>query len=250
MTGKTRRMGRLFRGTHSRCLMVPMDHGPFMGPAKGIDRPVKITSQAVAGGASAVLVSPGFARAVRDVIGSDMGLALRISITAGLAPEATQESPVATVETALRLDADAVAISIFFGRGGETDMMRYIGQMVEAAGRYDMPVLVEMMPPDDRLYDIDAIAHATRIGWETGADVVKTMYSGDVAEFRDMAEGVPVPILVAGGPAKTDDTDVLLAEVQDALDAGAAGIVFGRRVWGASDPETLIRKMNKVIFSD
>ena len=250
MTGKTRRMGRLFRGAQSHCLMVPMDHGPFMGPAKGIDRPLKITSQAVAGGASAILVSPGFARAVRDVIGPDMGLALRISITAGLGLESAQESPVAAVDTALRLDADAVAISIFFGRGGETAMMRYIGETMEAASRYDMPVVLEMMPPDDRLYNIDAIAHAARIGWEAGADVVKTMYSGNVEEYRDMLAGVPVPILVAGGPAKTDDTDVLLGEVQSALDAGASGIVFGRRVWGAADPETLIRKMNKVIFSD
>jgi fructose-bisphosphate aldolase / 2-amino-3,7-dideoxy-D-threo-hept-6-ulosonate synthase len=249
MTGKTRRMGRLFRGAQSRCLMVPMDHGPFMGPAKGIDRPLKITSQAVAGGANALLISPGFTHAVRDIIGPDMGLALRVSITAGLAPEAVQESPVATVDTALRMDADAVAVSIFFGRGGETAMMGYIGQLVEAGNRYGMPVLAEMMPPDDRLYDIDAIAHATRIGWEAGADVVKTMYSGNVEEFRDMAEGVPVPIIVAGGPSKVEIASSLVGELRNVLDAGASGVAWGRRVWGSSNPQELIGQMSKVMFS-
>jgi fructose-bisphosphate aldolase / 2-amino-3,7-dideoxy-D-threo-hept-6-ulosonate synthase len=250
MTGKIRRMGRLFRGSQSRCLMVPMDHGPFMGPARGIDRPVEITRQAVAGGANALLISPGFAQAVRQVIGPDMGLALRVSITAGLAPEATQETPIATVDTALRMDADAVAVSIFFGRGGETAVLRYLGGLIEACNRYGMPVLAEMMPPNEKLYDIDAIAHATRIGWEAGADIVKTMFCGNVEAFRDMAEGAPVPIIVAGGPGKSESNGNLLDELRNALDAGAAGVAYGRRVWGSVDPQGLIRQMHDVMFSE
>ena len=181
---------------------------------------------------NALLISPGFTRSVRDVIGPDVGLALRVSLTAGLAPEATQETPVATVDSALAHGRR---------RGGCVDFLwtwrRDLGIALpgptdrSVQSVFAMPVVAEMMPPNDKLYDIDAIAHATRIGWEAGADVVKTMFSGHVEEFRDMAEGVPVPIIVAGGPCKAEGNGTLLEELQKALEAGAAGVAYGRRVW-------------------
>ena len=76
------------------------------------------------------------------------------------------------------------------------------------------------------------------------------MFCGHVEEFRDMAAGVPVPIIVAGGPCKTENSAGLLEELQNALDAGAAGVAYGRRVWGSSDPEGLIRQISEVMFSD
>ena len=171
MTGKDRRLGRLLKGPNRRCLMVPLDHGPWLGPVQGIDRPRPIVQQVLAGGANALLVSPGVTRAVEPIIGPDIGIVLRVSITLGLAPEARQETPVATAETALCLDADAVAVSIFFGRGEEVATMRFLGQLTEQCYRFGMPVLAEMMPMMDSAYDAKAIAHAARIGFEMGADI-------------------------------------------------------------------------------
>lgn len=249
MPGKMRRMARVLRGPSRRCLILPMDHGPWIGPVKGIDRPVEITRQAVRGGASALLISPGFARLVMEEMGPDIALILRVSITPGLAPEATQESPVATLETALRLDADAVAASIFFGRGGEVAMMRYMGELAEQCGRYGMPLLAEMLPPADKMYQPEAIAHAARIGWELGADLVKTTYCGDPDAFRDVVRAVPAPLVIAGGPSRDEREEDLLNSVRAMMEAGAAGIAFGRRVWGAPDPEALLQRLHAVIFA-
>ena len=174
MTGKTRRMGRLLKGAERRCLLVPLDHGPWLGPTRGIHAPLEIATKVLAGGANALLVTPGFTKAIMPALGPAVGIVLRVSILPGLAPGAMQETPIASVETALRLDADAVAVSIFFGRGDEGQTLRFLGELTEACNRYDLPVVAEMMPPADKSFDADAIGHAARIGFELGADIIKT----------------------------------------------------------------------------
>ncbi len=250
MTGKTRRLRRLFRGPDRRCLLIALDHGPWLGPVKGIDRPRPIIQKVLAGGANGLLMSPGFARAVEPITSPSVGVVLRVSLTLGLAPEATQETPVATVETALRMDADAVAVSIFFGRGGEVATMRYLGKLTEQCNGFGMPVLAEMMPPMEKSYDPEAIAHAARIGFELGADIVKTNYCGDVESFKQVVLSAPVPILVAGGPDKGEGNESMLQMVREVIEAGAAGVAIGRRVWQSADPEAPVREIHQILFPD
>ena len=248
MVGKKRRLKRLFRGPEGRCLLVPLDHGPWLGPVEGIVQPRAVVERLLAGGANALLVSPGFARAVEPVLDPATAVVLRVSLAMGLAPDATQETPVATVDTALRMDADAVAVSIFFGRGGETATMRYLGRLAERCSRFGMPVLAEMMPPQEDAYDGRAVAHAARIGFELGADIVKTNYCGNVEGFRRVVASSPVPILTAGGPKKEKNQDGTLQLVEEVMEAGAAGVAIGRRVWQSEDPEALVRQIHNILF--
>ena len=248
MTGKSRRLSRILAGSDRRCLMIPLDHGPWLGPLAGIDRPRSILSKVIAGGATALLVTPGFLSCVDDLVPSSVALVLRVSLSAGLAPEALQEIPAVTVATALRDDVDAVAVSVFFGRGGEVNIIRYLGQLIEECGGYGMPVVAEMMPPSDSFYDAECIAHAARIGMELGADIIKTNYCGDVEQFRQVVSATCVPIIVAGGPS-VGDADNSFQVAQGALAAGAAGVAFGRRVWQASDPESVVRGLHHAIFA-
>ena len=53
------------------------------------------------------------------------------------------------------------------------------------------------------------IAHAARVGAELGADVVKTSYSGDPDSFREVVEGCPVPVVIAGGPRTETEAEFL-----------------------------------------
>lgn len=247
MTGKDRRLKRLFIGPHERCLLVPLDHGPWLGPLAGIDRPRDIVAKVLAGGANALLVTPGFLRDSEPIIDPQVGIVLRVSLSAGLSSEALQEVPSVTAKTAVRLDADAVAVSIFFGRGGEVNIMHWLGQLIEECDGLGMPVLAEMMPPQEKFYAADAIAHAARIGMELGADIIKTNYCGNVETFRHVVAATRLPIIIAGGPSKEENDTLRIA--QDALRAGAAGVAFGRRVWQAPDPEHLIRKLRDIVFS-
>jgi DhnA family fructose-bisphosphate aldolase class Ia len=247
MIGKERRMSRLFVGPRRRCLLSPLDHGGWLGPVKGLDRPHTIVEQVIAGGANAILASPGFLRAAAAALPPHVGLVLRVSLTAGLSARGTQETPIAAVETALRLDADAVAVSVFFGREGDLDIYRWLAGLIEACAPYEMPVVAEMMPPDDRAFDAAAIAHAARIGMEIGADVIKTNYCGDVAAFAEIVQAVPAPIIIAGGPKSTPAISTLQL-VEEAMAAGAAGVAIGRRVWQADDPQAATREIHRVLF--
>lgn len=247
MFGKSRRMNRLFIGDQKRCLLSPLDHGGWLGPVKGIDNPVHIVHEVVAGGSNALLAGPGFLQAAAAEIPSDMGIVLRLSITAGLSKQGTQETPIASLETALRMNVDAVAVSVFFGREGDIEIYSWLADLIQESRAYDMPVVAEMMPPEDRFFEPEAIAHAARIGFEIGADVIKTNYSGDRESFKKIVEAVPVPIIIAGGPkGKGDDSTVNM--VKDAVAAGAAGVAIGRRVWQADSPADVTRQIHSAMF--
>jgi fructose-bisphosphate aldolase/2-amino-3,7-dideoxy-D-threo-hept-6-ulosonate synthase len=249
MIGKTRRLGRLLVGEQQRCLLTPLDHGGWLGPVQGLDRPSTIVQAVIKGGANALLISPGFYRAVAQVVPPSVGIVLRVSLTAGLSADGTQETPIATLDTALRMDADAIAVSVFFGRPGDVDIYRWLAQLADASQAYDMPVVAEMMPPADRFYEAEAIAHAARIGMELGADIVKTNYCGNIEAFKQVVAAVPVPIIIAGGPSG-GQSESTVKTARDAIKAGAAGVAFGRRVWQADDPEGETRQLKQVIFSD
>jgi DhnA family fructose-bisphosphate aldolase class Ia len=186
-------------------------------------------------------------RDIEPILGPEVGIILRVSLSAGLSAEAVQEIPSVTAATAVRLDADAVAVSIFFGRGGEVGMMRWLGQLIEECNGLDIPVLAELMPPADKFYQADAIAHAARIGMELGADIIKTNYCGNIEAFKQVLATVRLPTLIAGGPSEGEHDTLRIA--QDAIQAGAAGVAFGRRVWQADDPESLVRRLREVVFS-
>jgi DhnA family fructose-bisphosphate aldolase class Ia len=241
-------MSRLFVGEQKRCLLSPLDHGGWLGPVKGIDRPREIVQAVVAGGANALLFSPGFYRAVADVVPPSVGVVLRVSLTAGLSQQGTQETPIASLKTALRMDADAVAVSVFFGREGDIEIYRWLAELIDASHAYEMPVVAEMMPPGDRFYDATAIAHAARIGMEIGADVIKTNYCGHVDAFADIVASAPVPIIVAGGPSRGED-DSTVSMVRDVVAGGAAGVAIGRRVWQSDDPQGVTARIREALFA-
>src|SRR5271169_5520808 len=132
MIGKTRRMNRLLVGEKKRCLLSPLDHAGWLGPVKGLDRPRWIVEQVVAGGSNAILASPGFIRSTADLIPPSMAIVLRLSLTAGLSKQGTQETPIASLDTALQMDADAVAVSVFFGRDGDIEIYTWLAGLIQA----------------------------------------------------------------------------------------------------------------------
>jgi fructose-bisphosphate aldolase/2-amino-3,7-dideoxy-D-threo-hept-6-ulosonate synthase len=249
MFGKTRRLNRLFVGEEKLCLLSPLDHGGWLGPVKGLDNPEWIVGEVLAGGANAVLASPGFLKVAEKSLKPETGLVLRVSLTAGLSKQGTQETPIATIDSAIRMNADAVAVSVFFGREGDIEIYQWLAALIEECRPYDIPVIAEMMPPENVAYDPTAIAHAARIGMEIGADVIKTNFSGSAESFRQVVKSVSIPIIVAGGPKsgnEGDDATALMAKA--AIEAGAKGVAIGRRVWQSQNPKDVTRQVAAVFW--
>ena len=105
-------------------------------------------------------------------------------------------------------------------------MLEFLGSLSEQCDSFGVPLLAMMYPRGPNIKnenEYDVVSHAARIGAELGADVVKTVYTGDTNSFRRVVQGCPVPVVVAGGPRMKTDMDVLeLGE--SSMKAGAAGL--------------------------
>jgi DhnA family fructose-bisphosphate aldolase class Ia len=95
-------------------------------------------------------------------------------------------------------------------------------------------------------YDVNNVKHAARVGAELGADIVKVPYTGSVSSFKQVVEGCPVPVVIAGGPKMDSDQDIF-EMVEDALKAGAAGLSIGRNAFQHRKPEKMIQALCKMV---
>jgi DhnA family fructose-bisphosphate aldolase class Ia len=93
------------------------------------------------------------------------------------------------------------------------------------------------------------MASACRLGFEHGADVLKTYATGRAEGFARVIASCPAPVLVAGG-AKMDSERAVLEVVRETLDAGAQGVVFGRNIWQSRDPAKMVRALRHLIHDD
>jgi DhnA family fructose-bisphosphate aldolase class Ia len=157
-----------------------MDHGMFDGPCKGLESPGKTITKIVDGGADAVLTTYGVAHRFAQEL-APVGLILRAD--GGTTSIGMGEGPSSIffgVEAALRLGADALAVSAFPGAPNEAATLENLANMIDAAHAWGLPVLAEMVPggfdsaPEYRTQE--NIALSARVGAELGADFVKIPY--------------------------------------------------------------------------
>ncbi len=81
-----------------------------------------------------------------------------------------------------------------------------------------------------------------RVGGELGADLIKTSIALPVDRFQKVLQTCYRPVVILGG-AKVDDEAALLTTVQQAVQAGAAGVAIGRNVWQHPNPAGMCRAL-------
>ena len=245
----TRRMRRIFRD-NGRALIVAMDHGLIDGPCAGLEQPGETIAKVAAGGADAVLTSYGVAKRFAAEL-AGLGLILRVDGGAtSLGNSSGPGSLFFGVEEALRLGADAVAVSAFPGSPVEVESLERLAHVIAAAHAWGLPVMAEMVPggfdspPDKRTPH--AIALAVRVAAELGADFIKTPYC---ANFEQVTAGCYVPVVVLGG-AKRGNEAAMLADIRAAMNAGGAGVAIGRNIFQAEDPAAMTAAVARVVHGE
>lgn len=244
----TRRLNHIFR-TDGRALIVAFDHGLIDGPAKGMEQPQQTLEKIIAGGADAILTSYGMATRFARTL-APLGLILRLDGGGTKLGKMGPGSQFYTVEDALRLGADAVAVSAFPGSAAEEATLRTLAQVVGQAHRWGLPVMGEMVPggfdsgPEYRT--AESIAIAARVAAELGADWVKIPYASG---FEHVAETCYVPAVILGG-AKKGSEHLMLVTIRTALDAGAVGVAIGRNIFQADDPEAMTAAIAALVHDD
>lgn len=241
----SRRLARLF--PDGKTLIVACDHGMIDGPAMGLENLGTTLSAIIAGGADAIMCSYGTATRYAAVL-AKVGVVLRMD-GAGtrIGPKAGPGAQFYTVEDALRLNADAVAVSAFPGSPHEEATLETLARVIRQAHQWDMPVMAEIVPggfdspPEKRT--LDAIKVSARVAAELGADWVKIPY---VEGFAEVVQSCFVPVVVLGGKKK-DDARTTLTMLHTSLNAGGVGGVIGRNIWQSGRTEATTRSMADII---
>ena len=249
-SGKILRLGRIFRRSSGKTVIVALDHGRRYGPIRGIEDFKRTVEILVDANIDAIMATPAMIERVCDVISGRIAAIARIDGTGTIkGPDPMDDRLIASVERGLKVGADAVSVMIYVGSEREADLLEKLGFVADLCFEYGMPLLAEMIPSKPFLkdpYDPANIAYCARIGAEYGADVIKTLYSGDPRSFKDVVSSVPVPIVILGGPRKESVADVLRM-VHGAIEGGARGVAIGRNIFQSRNPELMAQIISEIV---
>ena len=82
---------------------------------------------------------------------------------------------------------------------------------------------------------------------EFAVDFHDEIYIGsDPSDLSEVVENCEVPLFVLGGP-KRETEDEAVGYARRVVEAGASGIVFGRNVWSAGDPTSMVRRLYEAV---
>jgi DhnA family fructose-bisphosphate aldolase class Ia len=239
MTGKEIRLGKLL--SRGKAVIVAADHGSYMGPFPGIDElPRQINALKKADG---LLLMPGMVQQCRAFFADrDAPLCLvRVNYATHYVKAYDYKrgfgERLVSVKHAVSIGADMVMVSLLFSGDDEanTRNITQFGEYVEEAQALGIPVIGEYIPLGsiDTFQDnIDRLILGTRAVAEFGCDLIKTVF---VERFDEIVKSAGVPVFGLGG-AKTDKPVDSFRAAHQAVQKGAAGVVFGRNVICADDP--------------
>ncbi|MDH7593312.1 MAG: 2-amino-3,7-dideoxy-D-threo-hept-6-ulosonate synthase [Methanomicrobiales archaeon] len=248
MRGKEIRLERIIDRNTRKTIIVPMDHGVTNGPIAGLIDLSTAVNAVADGGANAVIGHMGLALHGHRKSGRDIGLILHLSASTSMGPDPNEKVIVNTVTNALKMGADGVSIHVNLGAESEAQMLSDLGRIAIECMEWGMPLLAMMYPRGRKIADernVDHVKHAARVASEIGADIVKTVYTGDPDSFREVTRGCQVPVVVAGG-SKTDDR-ATFELIEGAMQGGAAGISIGRNAFQHRNPTRFVQAASLIV---
>ena len=240
------RLSRIIKPSTGHSLILPIDHGYFMGPTRRLEDPWR-TVEPLLPYTDAMMLTRGILRSSMDPE-IDSAIILRVSGGVSILKEDLSDETITTsVEEAVRLNASAVSLSIFVGAPHEHQSLSNLAKLVDECEGHGIPVLaVTAVGKELEKRDARYLALCCRIAAELGARFVKTYYCEG---FERVVGGCPVPVLIAGGPKMDTELDALQT-AYDALQGGAVGVIMGRNIWQNDHATAMIRAVRSVIHED
>lgn len=250
VSGRERRLRRLFSPSSQRSVMLPVDQSVSLGPIPGIADIDTALPALLAQQPDAVVAHRGVIRRIPADAAGRSGLVMHLSAGTRLSGRDYAKTLTGSVTEAVRLGADAVSVQVTFGTLEETEMLGDLSRIAGQCAEWEMPLLTMVyVYGADPAAEPHKIAHAARVAAELGTDVVKVPYTGSPESFADVVAGCFVPVVVAGGE-RNDDPGAMLSGVEGALKAGAAGACVGRNVFQHDDPLRALADLRAVVHAD
>jgi DhnA family fructose-bisphosphate aldolase class Ia len=261
MLGTELRMSRFFeRGENA--VIVAVDHGGAYGPVPGLTD-VSESLKKLEAADALLMQNAAAARWIKSRLLESGGpyitkplprLIVRLNWSSNYVfPWKYSEGhsrQVISVKDAVAIGADAVLGSVFLHTGSEerdASSMATFGTFVEQKRELGMPLMAEIYPSlfmkePSQIHEY--ISVTARIVAELGADMIKTIYTGE--RFSEIVKTTPIPILVLGGERTETEADALVL-AHKAMNAGARGIVFGRNVFMARRPDVFLEAVKRIV---
>ena len=243
--GMENRMAQLIK-SDNRCMWLPVDHGYFQGPTTKLEEPRK-TIEPLLPYADAIFITRGVLRSSVDPDNAKP-IILRVSGgTSVVGKDLANEGITTSMEEAIRLNVSAVGISVFVGTDYEKESLLNLAKLVNEGEKYGIPVMaVTAVGKELEKREARYLALCSRIAAELGARVVKTYWCEG---FEKVAQGCPVPVVMAGGPQV--DTELEVFEfVYDGIQKGAVGVNLGRNIWKNDFPVAMAKALRAVIHEN
>lgn len=244
--GKKNRLSKIVM-EDGKALMLAIDHGYFMGAAHGMEMP-KVQVEKLIPHIDSLMLSPGI---LTSQIDSDFKKGIVLRASGGntiLESDIDNESLILSAKNAVKLNASAIAVSMFVGAEHSHQTILNLTDAINDAMEYDLPVLgvtavgKALKDKKEKRY----LTHASRLAAELGADIVKTYYCEG---FEEVVKKTTVPIIVAGGP-KLDSYKDVLELCYNSIQCGAIGVDMGRNIWQSDYPEAITAGVAHIIHKN
>jgi len=242
--GLKNRISQIIKPHDNRALMLAVDHGYFLGPTEKLENPKNVIAPLLKY-CDSLMVTRGVQRTCVPAT-TDTPMVLRVSGGSSIIGEdLSQEEITVSIQDAIRLNASALAMSIFVGSKYEHQTIVNLGKLVSKAEKYGIPVLAVTAVGKELGKDERYLSLACRIAAEQGAHIVKTYYCEN---FEKVVQSCPVPIIVAGGK-KIPERDALQL-TYDSIKGGAVGVDMGRNIWQSDHPVAMIRAVRTIVHGN
>ena len=248
--GKIVRINRMKNSVSQRIFTVAMDHAPSYGILPGLQHIQSLLDIVVENQPDAILLMKGVAETCYQPFAGKIPLLLKCSMLSPL--HSQHDIVVSSVEDALRLGADAIAMAVTFGSAYQAEILSNLALLVKEAEKVGLPVIVHAYPngdliPQNERYSVTQVGYASRVAMELGVDIVKTFYTGSAETFSEVVRLASPALVVAAGGQKLDTEHDVLKMVYNVVEAGATGVTIGRNIWQNKNIAGIMRAIKKII---
>lgn len=244
--GLKNRLSRIIKPDTGRTVMLALDHGYFLGPITKLENPGK-TIAPLLPYADAIMLTRGI---LRSSFSPEINPAIVLRVSGGssiIGEDLSNETITTSLDDAVRLNASAVALSIFVGAKYEHQTLKNLTKLINKSQRYGLPVLaVTAVGKELEKRDARYLSLACRIAAELGAHFVKTYYCEN---FEKVAESCPVPLVIAGGPKMETEREVFEI-TYNAIQSGAVGVDMGRNIWQNEHADAMIQAIRHIVHKN
>lgn len=251
MLGKEVRMNRLFRNSSGNILVIALDHAVGWGVLEGIDDIKRAMELVVEGEPDAITMLKGTAEKVFRPYAGVLPFILKCTTFAPYHP--MYDTLVSDVDEAIAMGADAIACGATVAHEGQSELLSSLAKITKDAAKAGLPTVTHIYPKGvgkNKQHEEEYVSYAARAAFELNVDIIKTFYTGDPVSYSKVIKCCPEPakVVVSGGPKSSSVRDVFQMTF-DAMNVGAKGVTYGRNVWQAEDPVSMIKALKHIVHN-